>query len=116
MYNYFFLVGIITSNVEITELSDGKKVVNIKLSVARDFKNQDGLYDYDNIRVSIWDFLADVAVENLKKGLKIGLKGRIAPKYETLENGHKVLVNNLYADKIIFFEKEQVDEIIQEEG
>ena len=109
------LIGIISSNVEVTELADGKKVVNIVLSISRDFKNQDGAYDYDNIKVSIWDFLADVAVENLKKGTKVGLKGRIAPKYEVLENGAKVSVNNLYADRIIFFDKDHTDEIMQEE-
>ncbi len=116
MYNYFLLIGIITSDVEVTELSDGKKVVNINLAVARDFKNANGEYDYDNIRVSIWDFLADVAVDNLKKGCKVGLKGRISPKSEVLDGGIKTRVNNLFADRIIFFEQQQTDIIRNEIG
>ena len=119
MYNYFMLVGLVASNFEIKEVGDGKKVANIFLSVRREFKDMNGDYIYDLIRVTVWDFLAEMAYDTLKKGSKIGVKGRIVPKQEVLENGYKTLVNNLVADRIIYFDdgyKNKADEHYDEDS
>lgn len=103
MYNYFMLIGRIAKDIEITELDDGKRVINLVLAVLRPFKNTDGTYQTDFFRVSLWEFLADIAVENLKKGSKIAVKGRLTPKVITLESKAIITVNELIGERLIFF-------------
>ncbi|MBQ9449610.1 MAG: single-stranded DNA-binding protein [Acholeplasmatales bacterium] len=104
MYNYFMLIGFVSNELEIKETSDGKKFLPVDLVVRRDFKNQDGEYTYDKVRIYLWEWLADLAFANVKKDSKIGIKGRVRPKYEKLESGAYVNVNNLYGEKLIFFD------------
>lgn len=103
MYNYFMLIGIVYKDFEIREVKDGIRVVNIPLVVKREFQNSNGEYESDFFNISVWENLAQIAVDRLKKGTKIGLKGRIRPTTVTLESGFKTRANQLYADRIIFF-------------
>ena len=104
------LVGYVASNLELKVLGDGRKVCNMLLRVRRDFKDMNGEYIYDLIRVTMWEFLAEMACETLKKGSRVGLKGRITPKTETLENGYQTIVHTLTADRIIYFDERSKDE------
>lgn len=104
MYNYFMLIGRIVSEIEITELDDGKRVINLTLAVLRPFKSQDGTYQTDYFYVSLWEFLADLAYENLKKGNKIAVKGRLFPQQVKLESGATITANKLVGERLIFFD------------
>ena len=102
MYNYFMLIGRLCTDVEIKEYSDGKRVANLLLAVNRVFKNQNGEYDTDFISVAVWEFLADVAVDNLKKGRMVGVKGRIAARKVTLKDDTELTTYNLIGESIVF--------------
>ncbi len=115
MYNYLMLVGTVTKDIELKELADNKKVARIELAVARDFKNQDGNYDTDFLKVAVWDFLAELASETLKKGSKIGIKGRVYPHTEQLASGAYVPINELVGERIFFLDKVFSDEQVVEE-
>jgi len=104
MYNYFMLIGYVSNELEIKETSDGTKVMAVDLIVRRDFKNQEGEYTYDKVRIYLWEWLADLAKATVKKDSRIGIKGRIRPKYEKLESGAYVNVHNLYGEKLIYFD------------
>lgn len=112
MYNYFMLVGYVVSDVELREVKDGKKVVNLLLSVRRDFKNASGEFSYDVIRISLWEFMAEIAADTIKKGSKLGIKGRIYPRNETHEKGFQMMVNDLIAERLIFFDDISKEEVI----
>ena len=114
MYNYFMLIGIIYKDFEIKEVKDGIRVVSIPILVRREFQNSNGEYDADFFTVTVWESLAQIAVDNLKKGTKIGLKGRIRPKLVTLESGAKVVSNQLFADRLIYFGRDDLDSYYQE--
>jgi len=103
MYNYFMLIGTICKEVEIKEVADGKRVVQLVLAVQRSFANMDGEYDTDFFNISVWEFLAEYANEKLKVGSKIGVKGRLVPKLVKLESGAKVYKNDLIGERIIYF-------------
>lgn len=105
MYNYLMLVGTIAKDFELKELDEGKRVVQLELAITRSFKNQDGEYDCDFVRITLWDFLADIAKENLKKGNTVGVKGRVFPHMEQLASGAYVPLNELVGERIIFFDK-----------
>ena len=101
MYNYFMLIGFVVNELELRDVGDGKKVVNIRLAVKREFQNTNGEYDIDYINVSAWDFLAEHAYKYVKKGSRIGLKGRIRPRKEE-KNEAVQFTNELYADRVLF--------------
>ena len=105
MYNYLMLVGTITKDIELKETADGKVVTTIDLAVTREFKNIEGGYDCDFIRVSLWGFVAEQANSCLYKGCKVGIKGRIYPHIEQLASGAYVPLNELIGERIIFFDK-----------
>ncbi|MBE6137811.1 MAG: single-stranded DNA-binding protein [Erysipelotrichaceae bacterium] len=104
MYNYFMVVGRLCNDIDVKQLGDGRKVVNLTLAVGREFKNNDGTYSTDFIRISLWEFLADIASDNLKKGRVIGVKGRISPRHETLQSGAVVPINDLIGERIVFYD------------
>lgn len=105
MYNYLMLVGTVTKDIELKETAEGKIVTNLELAVTREFKNIDGGYDCDFIRINLWGFLAEIANANLSKGSRVGVKGRIYPHMEQLASGAYVPINELIAERLIYFDR-----------
>lgn len=103
MYNYFLLIGRIARDIELKQLQDGRKVINLVLAVQRPFKNQDGNYDTDFLKVTIWEQMADIVAENVRKGAQIGVKGRLCTRREILDGGVPVNTIELVGDRILFF-------------
>ena len=105
MYNYLMLVGTITKDIELKETTDGKVVTTVDLAVTREFKNVDGGYDCDFIRITLWGFVAELAFETLSKGSRVGIKGRVYPHNEQLASGAYVPINELIGERLIYFDK-----------
>lgn len=84
MYNNFMLVGKIKSFWK----------SSLEIEVLRDFKNANGEYESDVLRVWFNDYFADILDEHLKEGTKIGIKGRIVKTSNNIE---------LRGEKIVFF-------------
>ncbi len=75
MYNYFMLVGrVVESPVEKTD--NGKERVEIKLSVRRQFPNGSGEYKSDEFSISLWGGFFNMALEQMKVGQTVMIKGR----------------------------------------
>lgn len=109
MYNYFMLIGRLCTDVEIREYSDGKRVANLLLAINRSFKNQNGEYDTDFVNIAVWEFLADIAVDNLKKGRMVGVKGRISTKKVILKDDTEMNTYNLIGERIVFYDRGEKD-------
>ncbi len=102
MYNYFLLIGRVATDVEVRELEDGRKVMSLIIACQRPFKNQDGYYDSDLFKVTLWEFIAELVKDNFKKGSTIGVKGRLATK--KIEKDDKVTYQTeLIGERIVFF-------------
>ena len=116
MYNYFMLIGYVVNDINTKETKVGK-VVNLALRVRRDFKNADGRYSWDIITVSLWEAMANIAADTIKKGSKIIVKGRIKPSKVTLASGAIVFSNELFADRLISFSdfEDEIDQYISED-
>ena len=116
MYNYFMLIGYVTSEINTKETKVGT-VVNLALRVRRDFKNPDGRYSWDVINVSLWENMANIALDKIKKGSKVIVKGRVKPSKVTLNSGAVVFMNDLFADRLITFTdfENDVDEYLSDD-
>ena len=104
MYNYFMIFGILQSEPVLIDLGEGKKVMNLLIGVQRPFKNIDGEYLYDTVKLSLWDFMAEYAAGVFKKGKQVGIKGRMSPIEVDLGDGKKAIYHNLVGERVVFYE------------
>ena len=104
MYNYFLIHGILQNEPVLMDLGEGKKVVNLLIGVQRPFKNINGEYSYDTLKLSLWDYLAEYAATTFKKGRQVGIKGRLAPIEVELGDGKKAIYHNLVGERIVSYE------------
>lgn len=107
MLNQVMLVGRIIT-LEKEENQEIKKA-NIKIAVNRKYKNADGIYDTDFIKVIIWDTIATNVSEYCKKGDLIGIRGRLR---QGVENEDLELV----AEKVTFLSTKKENDNESEEN
>ncbi len=102
MLNQLILIGRLTHDPETKVLSDSRKVSEVTLAVQRCFKNIDGQYDTDFIKVSLWEGLA-TAVENYcKKGVMIAVKARIQTYKLELDDEKKINMLEVIGERVTF--------------
>lgn len=113
MLNQIILIGRLTHQPEIRILEDGRKVSYVTLAVQRAFKNMEGTYDTDFIRISVWEGLATAIESYATKGVMIAVKGRIQTwKYELPED-KKLTMIDVIAERITYLSSNK-QEITQE--
>jgi single-strand DNA-binding protein len=81
--NSVILIGNLTTDVELRELGAEKHLAKFGLAVDRGSKDS----ETDFFRVSVWDRQAQLCADNLAKGRKIALEGRL--RYSTWEDEGK---------------------------
>ncbi len=102
MLNQLILIGRLTHDPETKVLDDGRKVSEVTLAVQRSYKNIDGQYDTDFIKVSLWEGLA-TAVENYcKKGVMIAVKARIQTYKLELDDEKKINMLEVIGERVTF--------------
>ena len=77
MLNQVVMVGRLTSDPEINEVENDRKVATITLAVQRSYKNAEGVYETDFIKCTLWNGIAENTVEYCNKGDLVGVKGRL---------------------------------------
>ena len=104
MLNQVILIGRLVADPELKVLDDGRKVADITLAVQRPFKNMDGQYDTDFIKIILWEGLALSIESYCKKGVLIAVKGRLQTwKYEFSED-KKINMLEVIGEKITFLQ------------
>lgn len=93
MLNQVILVGRLSHDLELKEIEENKKELDIVLAVTRSLKNSDGVYETDIINCKVYDDMASNVVECCKKGDIIGIKGKL----QAIDNAMYVI-----ADKVTF--------------
>jgi len=102
MLNQLILVGRITHHPESKILEDGKKVLTFQIAVQRSFKNIEGEYDTDFIKVTCWEGLASIVESYINKGVMIAVKGRVqAWKYQ-LEDDRQLNMLEIIAERVTY--------------
>lgn len=96
--NNFIIVGRITDLGNIKEGRNGK-YCRVQLAITRPYKNENGEYETDMIKITLRNDLATKLHEWCKIEDLVGFKGRI----ESTPNGNTILV----ADKLTFLATHQ---------
>src|SRR5690625_1073701 len=101
--NKVTLVGRLTDDVELRYTPNGVAVGNFTLAVNRKFKNQNGEYDADFIRCTVWRKTAEALAQHQKKGDRIAVAGSIETgSYQDKETGKTIYTTIVRADEVSF--------------
>lgn len=122
MINQVTLIGRIVETPILKNYEGEFLVTTLTLAVSRPFKNMEGNYDTDFIKVSLWNKIAKNTCEYTQKGDIVAVKGRLQMKETevSLENDKKkITVLEVVGERVIFIQsyqkKEQLSEILVEE-
>ena len=100
------LAGRVTKDIELKVTPTGKSVCSFSLAVNRKFV-QDGERQADFINCQLWGKSAETLEKYGKKGMLIGVEGRLQTRNYTNQQGQTVYVTEVVADSFTFLEKKQ---------
>lgn len=109
MINNVVLAGRVTKDIELKVTPTGKSVCSFSLAVERKFV-QNGEKVTDFINCQLWGKSAETLEKYVKKGMMIGIEGRIQTRNYTNQHGQTVYVTEVVADSFSFLEKKQSNE------
>lgn len=100
--NNVSLVGRLTGEPELKELSDGTNRTVINVAISRDYRNSDGNYDADFVKCVLWNGIASATKDYCHKGDVVGIKGRLQSRDYLNENNEKKYITEVLVEKITF--------------
>ena len=109
MINNLTLVGRLTKDPDLKYTGNGTVVVTFTLAVNRNFTNQNGEREADFINCVIWRKPAETLANYAKKGVLIGVTGRIQTRSYDNQQGQKVYVTEVIADNFQLLESKKAD-------
>ena len=102
--NCTFHIGRMTKDPELRRTSNGKAVATFSLAVRNDFKNADGNYDSIFLDFVAFDVRAETICKYARKGDRIAIAGKSAPRYYENKEGRKVRVDEIKVNDFEFLE------------
>ena len=109
MINNVTLVGRLTKDPDLKYTGNGTAVATFTLAVNRNFTNQSGEREADFINCVIWRKPAETLANYAKKGVLIGVTGRIQTRSYDNQQGQKVYVTEVIADNFQLLESKRAD-------
>lgn len=104
MINNVVLIGRLTRDVELRYTPSNVAVATFNLAVNRNFKNQDGEREADFINCVMWQKSAENLANWTRKGMLIGITGRIQIRSYENQQGQRVYVTEVVADNFQLLE------------
>jgi single-strand DNA-binding protein len=96
--NVVTLIGNLATDVELKEVSGGKRLATFVLAVDRPSK--DGGADF--VPVTVWERQADLCGQYLAKGRRVGLDGRLRSRSWSTEDGSRRSAIEVVANRVEF--------------
>ena len=110
MINNVVVVGRLTRAVDLRYTSNGTAYASFTLATDRDFKNQNGERETDFINCVMWRKPAENLANYTKKGSLIGVEGRIQTRNYDNQQGQRVYVTEVLAERFHFLESAKKDD------
>ena len=105
MLNKAILIGRLTRDPEVRYTQSGTAVCTFTLAVDRKFAKKDsGQPTADFIPIVTWRKLAEICGNNLVKGRRISVDGRIQVRSYDAQDGSKRYVTEIVADEVEFLD------------
>ena len=105
------IIGRLTKDPELKYTSTGKAVLNFTVAVNKTFGDQGA----DFITCQAWNKTAEAIANNLRKGSKVGVDGRLSTRsYES--DGRKVFVMEVVAESVEFLDGKNSQQQAPQQG
>ena len=104
MLNKIILIGRLTRDPELRYSANGVGVATFTLAVDRPYKNQQGERETDFIRTVVWQKLAEVCANNLRKGRLVAVEGRLQVRSYDDADGNKRQISEVVAENVRFLD------------
>lgn len=109
MINQVTLIGRIVEKPILRSYENDVNVATLTLAVTRPFKNMDGNYETDFIKITLWNGVAQSTCDYTQKGDIVGVKGRVAMKDTEVSFGDqsqifkkKISILKIIGERVIF--------------
>jgi single-strand DNA-binding protein len=103
--NKVILLGRLVRDPEVKYTTTGKVVAQFNIAVDRPFTNQSGEREADFIPVVLWGKTAETAGNNLRKGQRVLVEGRLQVRSYEAKDGSKRWVTEVVAEHFEFIER-----------
>ena len=100
--NKVFLIGNISTDIELKQLKNGCSVATFNIAISREKTQQT-----DFLPVIVWNQLADNVNQYQSKGGKIAIEGKIQTRDYEDKEGKKHTVTEIVADRIEYLSKKE---------
>lgn len=110
MINNVVLIGRLTKDPDMRYTPNGTAVATFTLAVNRNFTNQNGSREADFINCVIWRKSAESLANYCRKGTLLGVTGRIQTRNYENQQGQRVYVTEVVAERYQLLESRQVSE------
>lgn len=104
MLNRVCLVGRLTADPELRYTPSGVAVVNFRIGVTRNFKNQQGEYESDFFNIVAWRQTAEFVSNYARKGNLISVDGRLQARNWETQDGQRRTTVEVVADNVQLLE------------
>ena len=110
--NKAMIIGNLGRDPEMRYTPNGQSVTQFTVAVNRNFKGSDGEWQEETewFRVVAWGQTGERAAENLRKGVKVYVEGRLQTRNWEDQTGNKRYTTELVADRVVSLERRQRDE------
>ena len=105
MINNVTLIGRLTRDAELRYTPSNIATAQFNIACNRNFKNSNGEYDADFINCVMWREQAERFCNWTKKGMLVGITGRIQTRSYEGNDGKRVYVTEVVADNFQILEK-----------
>ena len=116
MINNVVLVGRMAGDAELRYTPNNQAVATFRLAVNRPFKNQNGEREADFINCVIWRQQAENLANWTKKGMQVGITGRIQTRNYENQQGQRVYVTEVVSETFQLLESRKDREGGQSQG
>ena len=107
--NQVGLVGRLTKDPVLRQLSRNRVQSHFSLAINRNYKNSRGEVETDFILCTVWGKLAEHIVKFCGKGSLIGINGRIQSRSFTNEHSTKIYMTEVVVEDVRFYRLKQPD-------
>lgn len=100
--NKVILMGRLTKDPDVRYTQIGKVVCQFTLAINRPFTNQEGQREADFIQVVVWGKIAEACGNNLSKGNRALVDGRLQIRSYEAKDGSKRWISEVIASSVTF--------------
>lgn len=93
-------MGRLVRDCDVKYTNSGKVVCQFSMAVDRPYKNADGQKEADFINIVVWGNTAEFVANNVSKGKRILVEGRLQIRSYDDKDGKKVYVSEVVANSI----------------